>query len=126
MGRGEVVLALADLRYGELTIAVYSDDAKRMGASTARGRVAFDLVLDEVERSSLPCTSVRGNWSGTSVNLGEFRRARRAGASMEVEARATWTGRMAQRRGFTRVATVAEAESRVEVVFMREVTDGEP
>ena len=110
-GGGGVIAQVDDA--GVLNLAIEA------GAGTPQGGQMFNRALSEVGRVN----GIRGTWNPSMPsNLDAFNANIRAGMSAKEAARATFTGTMAGRAGFTNVAVeqlsgTPGAYTNVKVVF---------
>ncbi|MBD6618230.1 DUF4157 domain-containing protein [Komarekiella sp. 'clone 1'] len=93
------LLGLAELdAAGYVELGIYTAEAK----TSFRGGEVFTTLLNEFAARGVTVRGVRGLWYGGD-NLATFNSLIRAGMSPENAALQTFTGKMAGRRGFTRV-----------------------
>ncbi|MEI8019465.1 MAG: hypothetical protein WCH39_14770, partial [Schlesneria sp.] len=82
---------------GYVKLAIYTKEAN----TTIRGGEVFDAIIGEFRAGSGPVRGVRGLWY-SGDNLATFNSLIRQGLTPEEAALQTFTGKMAQRSGYTR------------------------
>ena len=93
------LLGLGDLdAQGYLSLAIYTKAAK----STVRGGEVFNAILDKFIADGVAFKGVRGLWY-EGDNLATFNDLIRQGLNPEEAAAQTFTGKMANRSGYTKV-----------------------
>ena len=104
---------------GTLGFNVYANPELR--ATHGSGTDMFNGLWSRVQQEGIQVNGIQGSWiKGTdSVNYAQYRAGLASGLSPEQSALNTWTGRLAQQKGFTTVESVSD-NGNVFVMFRKQ------
>ncbi|SAL02599.1 hypothetical protein AWB80_08396 [Caballeronia pedi] len=89
--------------------------------SDASGTDMFASAMQRLNQDGVSVSAIRGVWiEGTdSVNAGQYRANLSSGMSPQQAAANTWTGRIAERYGYTNIGVPNTAHTKTTVIFGR-------